>query len=509
MAALLIFTASLLYTVPSYAKFECRTVTKKKGNYTSERTICKDFPDNKNSRKKSRKKSRERSQAKSNNNLKNPSSFREGERVLAKRSFYWFSAKASPKDLGMIYLTYEDPGIKMKDSTFAEKGRIKKFNWKNGTRLECYDRSSKKYISGTTQSIFGNSITIRSASGKNINSQVGLCREKIIKAKIKNTDYRAQLPSVKQVFADIKGKNRLDTAARRAAALNILIDVLDTFRYAYHGPIPPPEEDRLTRNRYHEAHFDIFKKVLKKLDPKRKRYYYDDDIYYDAYDNWRMLFFHYWYEDEAFTKSIIKRYFSEGLQAAYLYTYALGHPGQLEAIAEMRQIRKDDLIAKKKAKKEAKEQAKREAEHKKMMAIFNDINAILQKYAYSYEETTLQTRKKDKAYARAIRAYKKKYTGKYRKFTDACVRDVRPETRKVKGTAKTFYIDSYKETGRYSVIFYLPISIGNQSVELVKVVKKEKTALSFQRDKCYSVAGKIRSIQTGKRDYPELKIKIR
>jgi len=127
--------------------------------------------------------------------------------------------------------------------------------------------------------------------------------------------YLKQMHEPDRVMTDIHGSDKLDTAARQAAALNRLSDVVMTLSGkadAPGGPKLTAEESR-AYSRYRNASLDVSTAVYQSLDP-------DDKQRSDANsrrNQWNRLRDRY-YNDEAFITALLQPYLTPDLKEKYL-----------------------------------------------------------------------------------------------------------------------------------------------------------------------------------------------
>jgi type IV secretory pathway TraG/TraD family ATPase VirD4 len=138
------------------------------------------------------------------------------------------------------------------------------------------------------------------------------------------------MPQPERVIADIRGSNKLDTAARQVAALNRLIDVVITLS----GTADAPGGPRLTtqemslNGRYAGAASSIYMSVYRSVDPDNKQQSDENS----SRNRWNRLRDRY-YNDDAFISALLQRYLTPDLREQYL-----GHLQQTrQEIQAMRQ----------------------------------------------------------------------------------------------------------------------------------------------------------------------------
>jgi hypothetical protein len=127
--------------------------------------------------------------------------------------------------------------------------------------------------------------------------------------------YLKQMPTPERVIADIRGSDKLDTAARQAAALNRLIDV----NIALSGHADDPGGPHLTteemqvNGRYAGAASSIDMSVYRSVDPDDKQRSDENS----SRNRWNRLRDRY-YNDDAFISALLQRYLTPGLKEQYL-----------------------------------------------------------------------------------------------------------------------------------------------------------------------------------------------
>jgi type IV secretion system protein VirD4 len=124
-----------------------------------------------------------------------------------------------------------------------------------------------------------------------------------------------QMPEPERVIADIRGSDALNTAARQAAALNRLIDVVITLSGTADAPGGPrlTTEERNLNGRYAGAASSLLNSVYRSIDPDNKQRFDENS----KRNQWNRLRDRYG-NDEAFISALLQRYLPPDLQEQYL-----------------------------------------------------------------------------------------------------------------------------------------------------------------------------------------------
>ncbi len=133
-----------------------------------------------------------------------------------------------------------------------------------------------------------------------------------------------QMPAPDRVIADTRGSDELDTAARRVAALNRLIDVVINLSGHADDPGGPhlTTEEMHLNGRYAGASSSLLTAVYRSIDPDGKQRFEENS----NRNQWNRLRDRY-SDDDAFTGALLQRYLTPDLREKYL--------------AHMRQTRQD------------------------------------------------------------------------------------------------------------------------------------------------------------------------